>query len=109
MAQAAVTPEPPAQEVSHASRPTRTRPGPSSCGSCSSVIIPRSAVIRFEGSDWAYVRHGADGFERRRLDSPTPGEAGLFVTRGFSSGDELVVQGAAELFGAEQNQGARPR
>ena len=73
------------------------------------VMIPRSAVIRFDGSDWAYVRRGAQGFERRRLDNPTPGPSGLFVTKGFSAGDELVVQGAAELFGAEQNQGARPR
>jgi hypothetical protein len=73
------------------------------------VIIPRSAVIRFNGSDWAYARHGPQGFERRRLDSPVAGEAGLFVTKGFSAGDELVVQGAAELFGAEQNQGVRPR
>jgi hypothetical protein len=73
------------------------------------VVIPRSAVIRFSGSDWAYVRHGRQGFERRRLDGPTPGAGGLFVTRGFAPGDEVVVQGAAELFGAEQNQGARPR
>ena len=73
------------------------------------VVIPRSAVIRFNGSDWAYVRHGQQGFERRRLEDPTAGESGLFVTKGFSAGDELVVQGAAELFGAEQNQGARPR
>lgn len=73
------------------------------------VMIPRSAVIRFNGSDWAYVRRGPQGFERRRLDNPTPGEGGLFVTRGFSAGDQLVVQGAAELFGAEQNQGVRPR
>jgi hypothetical protein len=73
------------------------------------VVIPRAAVIRFEGSDWAYVRRGPQGFERRRLDSPTVSDAGLFVTKGFASGDELVVQGAAELFGAEQNQGARPR
>jgi hypothetical protein len=73
------------------------------------VIIPRSAVIRFNGSDWAYVRHGPEGFERRRLDSPVASEAGLFVTKGFSAGDELVAQGAAELFGVEQNQGARPR
>jgi len=73
------------------------------------VTIPRTAVIRFNGSDWAYVRHGAQGFERRRLDSPVASESGLFVTKGFSAGDELVVQGAAELFGAEQNQGPRPR
>ena len=61
------------------------------------VVIPRTAVIRFMGSDWAYVRRGPEGFERRRLDSPVPGESGLFVTRGFSAGDQLVVQGAAEL------------
>jgi hypothetical protein len=73
------------------------------------VMIPRTAVIRFEGSDWAYVRRGPQGFERRRLDNPTPSETGLFVIKGFAAGDELVVQGAAELFGAEQNQGARPR
>jgi hypothetical protein len=73
------------------------------------VVIPRTAVIRFIGSDWAYVRHGSQGFERRRLDTPVAGESGLFVTKGFSAGDELVVQGAAELFGAEQNQEARPR
>jgi hypothetical protein len=73
------------------------------------VVIPRSAVIRFNGSDWAYVRRGPQGFERRRLDNPTAGESGLFVTKGFSAGDELVVQGAQELFGAEQNQSARTR
>ena len=73
------------------------------------VVIPRTAVIRFLGSDWAYVRRGPQGFERRRLDTPVAGESGLFVTKGFSPGDELVVQGAAELFGAEQNQEARPR
>ncbi|MGZ5983519.1 MAG: hypothetical protein ACXWK7_01160, partial [Caulobacteraceae bacterium] len=73
------------------------------------VVIPRTAVIRFNGSDWAYVRRAAQGFERRRLDSPTPDASGLFVTRGFSPGEEVVVQGAAELFGVEQNQGQRPR
>ncbi len=75
----------------------------------SGVVIPRAAVIRFEGSDWAYVRAGPGGFERRRLDSPTPEEGGLFVTGGFSGGDQAVTQGAAELFGVEQGQGRRPR
>lgn len=73
------------------------------------VVIPRTAVIRFSGSDWAYVRRGPQGFERRRLDDPALGQSGLFVTKGFSPGDELVVQGAAELFGVEQNQAPRPR
>jgi hypothetical protein len=73
------------------------------------VVIPRTAVIRFEGSDWAYVRRGADRFERRRIDSPAPVDQGLFVGRGFAAGDEVVSEGAAELFGVEQGQSARPR
>ena len=73
------------------------------------VVIPREAVIRFEGSDWAYVRRTASAFERRRIDSPQPEEAGLFVTQGFRPGDAVVVQGAAELFGMEQSQATRVR
>ena len=73
------------------------------------VVIPRTAVIRFSGSDWAYVRRGAEAFERRRLDSPAPAENGLFVAKGFSPGDQVVAQGAAELFGVEQNQSSRSR
>ena len=73
------------------------------------VVIPREAVIRFSGSDWAYVRRTATGFERRRIDSPLPEAAGLFVTRGFSPGEAVVVQGTAELFGMEQSQATRGR
>lgn len=73
------------------------------------VVIPREAVIRFEGSDWAYVRRTAAAFERRRIDSPVPEEAGLFVTQGFRPGEAVVVQGAAELFGMEQSQATRAR
>jgi hypothetical protein len=73
------------------------------------VVIPRPAVIRFAGSDWAYVRRGPEAFERRRLDSPAPAEGGLFVIKGFSPGEQVVTEGAAELFGVEQNQVARPR
>ena len=73
------------------------------------VLIPRTAVIRFEGSDWAYVKTGAEAFERRRLDSPAPEADGLFVAGGFAPGDQVVVQGAAELFGVEQVQATRSR
>lgn len=73
----------------------------------SGVLIPRGAVIRFAGSDWAYVRTGPTSFERRLLQSPEPEDNGLFVSTGFSGGDEVVVQGAAALFAAEQTSSAR--
>ena len=75
----------------------------------SGVVIPRTAVIRFEGSDWAYVRRGPAAFDRVRIDSPVPEEGGLFAAIGFRSGDQVVVQGAAELFGVEQVQATRSR
>jgi hypothetical protein len=67
------------------------------------VVVPRAAVIRFQGSDWAYVRSGSGVFERRLLVSPVPEADGFFVTQGFSTGDEVVAQGAASLFAAELN------
>lgn len=66
------------------------------------VVLPRDAVIRFRGADWAYVRAGG-GFERRLVQSPVPEETGFFVVQGFAPGDEVVVRGAEALFAAEQN------
>ena len=77
--------------------------------SAAGVVVPREAVIRFEGSDWAYVDRGDGRFERRRLDSPLPEETGLFVAQGFAPGDRVVVRGATELFGVEQSQATRAR
>jgi hypothetical protein len=75
----------------------------------SGVVLPRSAVIRFEGSDWCYVRRGATRFERRLIDTPAPEQDGLFVAKGFAAGDQVIVQGAAEVFAVEQAQRTRAR
>jgi hypothetical protein len=67
----------------------------------SGVLIPRSAVIRFRGSDWAYVRVSPTAFQRRLMLDPAPEENGLFVAQGFAPGDQVVTQGAAGLFAAD--------
>ena len=67
------------------------------------VILPRDALVRFRGSQWAYVRTGPTTFDRRLVLNPVPEETGFFVASGFSAGDEVVVRGVAELFAAEQN------
>jgi hypothetical protein len=71
------------------------------------VMIPRGAVVRFEGSDWAYVRSGPTRFERRIVQDPIPGDDGFFVPHGFADGDEVVVQGAGALFTAEQSRAVK--
>jgi hypothetical protein len=73
------------------------------------VMIPREAVIRYRGLDWAYVRAGPSTFERRLVDSPAPEADGFFVGHGFSGGDEVVVGGVTALFATEQSQPAKPR
>lgn len=67
------------------------------------VTIPREAVIRFEGSDWAYVRTAPSHYDRRLLQDPTPGADGFFDAHGFAPGDEVVVRGAPALFASEQS------
>jgi hypothetical protein len=67
------------------------------------VMIPRSAVVRFRGSDWAYVRVSPTLFERRLMVDPAPEADGLFVSKGFAAGDQVVVQGATTVFAADQS------
>jgi hypothetical protein len=67
----------------------------------SGVLLPRTSVIRFKGSDWAYVRVAPTTFQRRLAENPVPESDGLFVAKGFAAGDEVVVKGADALFAAE--------
>ena len=72
-------------------------------------MIPREAVIRYRGLDWAYVQTSASTFERRMIDAPVPEADGFFVAHGFASGDAVVVRGATALFAAEQSPPVKTR
>ncbi|HEX3919912.1 MAG TPA: hypothetical protein VHW60_21440 [Caulobacteraceae bacterium] len=72
-----------------------------SATSQSGVLIPRSAVVRYRGSDWAYVRVSATAFQRRLMQDPAPEDDGFFVAAGFAAGDRVVTTGAAALFAAD--------
>jgi hypothetical protein len=72
-------------------------------GSKAGVMIPRGAVVRFRGSDWAYVRASPTTFERRLLVDPTPEADGFFVASGFAPGDKVVTQGAMAVFAADRS------
>ncbi|QUD85979.1 hypothetical protein [Phenylobacterium montanum] len=77
--------------------------------SVTGVDLPRGAIVRMDGGDWAYVRTSDSAFERRRVDQPEGDDDGLFVASGFKPGDQVVVQGAAALLAAETGRGrSRP-
>jgi hypothetical protein len=66
------------------------------------VIVPRAAIIRYQGSDWVYVHAGPDRFERRLIVDPVPEDRGFFVSRGLEAGDEVIVDGVSAVFAMEQ-------
>lgn len=69
------------------------------------VIVPRAAIIRYQGSDWAYVHTGSDRFERRLIVDPIPEDRGFFVSHGLAAGDEVVVVGISAVFAMDQTGG----
>jgi hypothetical protein len=66
------------------------------------VLLPRSAIIRYLGSDWAYVRTGPQTFERRRVMAIAPQDDGDFTAEGFRPGEAVVAHGAAALFAVDR-------
>jgi membrane fusion protein, multidrug efflux system len=61
------------------------------------VRVPDSALLRYGGLSWVFVREERDKFERRAvtLQSPTPD--GWFIPDGLAAGDVVVVHGAQLL------------
>jgi hypothetical protein len=65
------------------------------------VIIPASAVVWHGGKAWAYVKEGADKFERKLVPTSQEMGNGWFAAEGFESDDEVVVSGAQLLLSEE--------
>ncbi len=66
------------------------------------VILPRDAVVRAEGAGWVYVLNSAgEAFTRIPIALDHPTEAGWFVTKGVTAGENVVVAGAQQLLSLE--------
>ena len=74
----------------------------------SGVVVPETAVIRYRGLAWAYVRQNDGTFDRRLLTGTTPQAKGLFVTGGVSAGEPVVTGGAVAVFATELSRAAAP-
>jgi hypothetical protein len=75
----------------------------------SGAVVPRTAVVRTEGSGWVYVLQGnAEDFVRVPVALDRPVENGWFVTNGVTASNYVVTTGAQMLLSAELKGAAKP-
>jgi hypothetical protein len=66
-------------------------------------LVPRSAVLRYEGGAWIYVESDGTNFIRRAIAPQHPLENGWFIPGGVTAGDQVVTVGAQAVFSEELN------
>ena len=61
------------------------------------VLLPRGAVVRWNGVAWAYVATDATHFERRAVNALAINADGWIVGAPFKAGEKVVARGAETL------------
>ena len=61
------------------------------------VLLPRSAVVRWNGVAWAYIATDATHFERRAVNALAITADGWIVGAPFKAGEKAVARGAETL------------
>lgn len=67
----------------------------------SGILLPRSAVVRFNGETWIYVQTADDTFRRQSVALEAPLENGWFVGAGLKPQDKVVTVGGQQLLSEE--------
>lgn len=71
-------------------------------GETESLVIPRAAILRdIHGVAWVYVNSAEHTFERHRVEVHFTTSDTAILSQGPAVGTQIVVDGAAELFGTE--------
>ncbi|HEX7874876.1 MAG TPA: hypothetical protein VF475_18330 [Sphingobium sp.] len=71
-------------------------------GSEGGVIVPRDAILRFQGGLWVYRAVAGGGFARIELIDARPEDKGWFVRTGVKPGDAVAVGGIGVLLSLER-------
>jgi hypothetical protein len=64
-------------------------------------VVPRSALVRHEGSVFVFVQTTPDTFQRRLIELGRPLADGVAVLSGLNENDRIVVKGAQQLLSTE--------
>jgi hypothetical protein len=67
------------------------------------VLVPRAAIVRYNGFAWVYRQHSEEQYERVQVELDTPLESGWFVAEGLKPQDKVVTVGAQLLLSEELN------
>ena len=65
------------------------------------VVVPRSAVVHFNGATWVYLQTGDDEFERVAVALDRPLDGGWFVAKELKADAKIVTVGAQQLLSEE--------
>lgn len=65
------------------------------------VVVPKAAVVWWQGNAWAYQQTEPGHFVRRQVETGTPVRGGYFVTAGLAAGDKVVIEGAQMVLSTE--------
>lgn len=65
------------------------------------VVLPRSAVVRFNGAAWVYLQTADQTFRRAEVELQCPLDTGWFVPDRLKPRDKVVTVGAQQLLSEE--------
>ena len=67
-----------------------------------SLVVPLSAILYdIHGGTWVYAKTAANVYARQRVELHHVADGLAVLTRGPANGTEVVITGAAEIFGTE--------
>jgi len=66
-------------------------------------MVPRSAILRYAGSEWVYRELDGGRFVRLEIVPIEITEQGYFVTENLAPGMRIVITGAETLLSEELN------
>lgn len=81
---------------------------PTSNTSEQGVMVPRSAVVRYEGREWVYRAIDGNRFVRGAIAPAETTAQGYFVTKNLEPGTRIVVGGAQVLLSEELKSEIQP-
>jgi hypothetical protein len=65
------------------------------------VFIEDTAIVRWQGRSWIYLRVNSDSFRRHPISTDQPVSDDDYVVRDIPSGSEIVIRGAQVLLSEE--------